>query len=91
MKYAEAVFTPSFHGNVFAILNHRNLFALILDDGHDTRARELLTSLGIEGRFLRASDEITESPIDWNIVDIRLKDKRDKSMEFVKRALNMTN
>lgn len=91
MKYAEAVFTPSFHGNVFAILSHRNLFDLILDDGHDTRTRELLTSLGIEGRFLRVSDEISESPINWNIVDTRLKEKRDKSMEFVKRALNITN
>lgn len=87
MKHAEAVFTPSFHGNVFAILNHRNLFDLILDDGHDTRARELLTSLGIEGRFLRVSDEISESPIDWDTVDKKLKEKREKSMDFVKRAI----
>ena len=87
MKNAEAVFTPSFHGNVFAILNHRNIFDVILDDGHDTRAKELLSSLGIEGRFLRIGDPIVETPINWSKVEERLEAKRCNAMDFIKRAL----
>lgn len=87
MKHAEAVFTPSFHGNVFAILNHRNIFDIILDDGHDTRAKELLSSLGIEGRFLRIDDPIVETPINWSKVEEKLGVKRRKAMDFIKRAL----
>lgn len=87
MKNAEAVFTPSFHGNVFAILNHRNIFDIILDDGHDTRAKELLSSLGIKGRFLRIDDPIVESSIDWKLVDKKLLEKRLKATDFIKRAI----
>ena len=88
MRNAEAVFTPSFHGNVFAVLNHRNLFDIILDDGHDTRAKELLMSLGIEGRFLRINDPIVTTPIDWDKVEKILAAKRKNALDFVKRALN---
>ena len=88
MQNAEAVFTPSFHGNVFAILNHRNVFDIILDDGHDTRAMELLSSLGLAERYLRIDDPIVETPIDWIKVDKLLFEKRQKAVDFVKRALD---
>lgn len=88
MKNAEAVFTPSFHGNVFALLNHKSIFDIILDDGHDTRAKELLFSLGIEGRFLRIGDPIVETPISWTKVEERLEYKRKKAMNFIKQALS---
>lgn len=87
MKNAETVFTPSFHGNVFALLNHRSIFDIILDDGHDTRAKELLFSLGIEGRFLRIGDPIVETPISWSKVEEGMEYKRKRAMNFIKHAL----
>lgn len=88
MKHAEAVFTPSFHGNVFAILNHRDVYDLILDDGHDTRAKELFENLGISNHFLRINDEIVSSPIDYEQVEQRLQMMRNSSMNFIRQVLH---
>lgn len=87
MKNAKAVFTPSFHGNVFSILNHQNLFSLVLDDGHDTRANELLTLLGMNNRLFRISDTFVDTPIDYGCVDSEIQKLRDKALDFIKRSL----
>ncbi|MBO4828764.1 MAG: polysaccharide pyruvyl transferase family protein [Fibrobacter sp.] len=89
IKNAEVVFTPSFHGNVFAILNRKNVYDLVLDDGHDTRANELLNNLGIKDHFLRVEDEIQLSSINYDDVEKKLSAMRNKSMMFVRNALGV--
>lgn len=89
MKNASAVFTPSFHGSAFAIINHRSLYALLLDDGHDHRPEELLRALGMQHRLLRIADTIQEAAIDYEEVESRLRTLRTQSLDFVRRALTL--
>lgn len=89
MKNAKAVFTPSFHGNVFAILNHQNVFTLTLDDGHDTRALNLLSKLGIPDRHYSIDDEFVDTPIDYDLVESNLSKMRAEAMDYVQRALKL--
>lgn len=88
MSHAESVFTPSFHGAAFSIINHRNLYSLMVDDGADTRSRHLLTQLGMQYRLLRIGDEIDERPIDYTEVERLLRIQRNHSLDFVRRALH---
>lgn len=89
MKNAKAVFTPSFHGNVFAILNHQNVFTLTLDDGHDTRALNLLSKLGIPDRHYSIDDEFVDTPIDYDLVESNLSKIRAEATDYVQRALKL--
>lgn len=89
VKNANAVFTASFHGNVFSILYHKNLHCLILNDGHDNRAKELLESLEITNRFICIDSPITDTVIDWDLVEMNLSKMRSKAMDFVQRALSL--
>ena len=89
MKYSLAVFTPSFHGNVLATLNHKNLHCMILDDGHDTRPCEFLDSIGINNRFIRLKDDIIDEPINWELVEQNLSKMRSNAVEFLNRALKL--
>lgn len=87
MRAAECVFTPSFHGSVFAIINHKNLFSLMVGDGHDTRCRQLLGSLGIEHRLWSISQPLAEEAIDYVSVEERIQALRAVSMDFIHRSL----
>lgn len=88
MRYAKAVFTASFHGAAFAVINHRSLYSLMLDDGHDTRPKELLLALGMGSRLLYLDKTIDESPIDYDKAENLLSALRQKSMQFIDKALN---
>lgn len=88
MKNAKAVFTPSFHGNVFSILNHQNLFSLVLEDGHDTRANELLTQIGMGDRLFKITDQFIDRPVDYDAVDAEIQKLRTKALDFVKHSLS---
>lgn len=87
VKFAECTFTPSFHGCVFPILNHRPFFSLVLKDSWNTRARDLLSTLDLEERLLNIDDIIIEKPIDYSIVDKKLSLARCNSLNFIKNAI----
>lgn len=89
MKNAIAIFTPSFHGTAFSLINHKNVYQLLLDDGKDARASELLCSLGITNRSIRVNDSIDETPIDYEEAERRLKLRRDHSINFINKALGI--
>jgi len=88
-RYAEYVFTPSFHGSVFAVVNHKPLFALQLGDGLDTRASDLLRELDMAGRLVTLNSDWNACPdIDYNAVERILIRKRQHSLDFLRK--NMT-
>lgn len=89
MKNAFAVFTPSFHGTAFAIINHKNFYSLLLDDGHDRRPKELLENLGLEGRSLKIDTPIVDADIDYDAAEEKLSVLRKHSKDFVQRALSL--
>ncbi|MDO4496765.1 MAG: polysaccharide pyruvyl transferase family protein [Bacteroidales bacterium] len=87
LQRAEYVFTPSFHGSVFAIINHRNLFSLLVGDGQDTRTSHLLNLLGMEHRLWSVDQPINEEPIAYEKVENILSEQRALSLNFIYRSL----
>ena len=88
MKYAEFVYTASFHGSVFAILNHKKFYTLNLHDDKMTRPTHLLRMLGISNRLLSIEDDISGVEIDYTQVDNLLDEQRRQSRMFVLNVLN---
>lgn len=96
VRHAAAVLTDSFHGTVFAILNHRNFVVFPLA-GHmadrNPRIVRLLESLGLQDRLAQPTDlvairRLLRTPIDWPPVERRLATLRQTSAQFLLRALS---
>lgn len=87
MMNAKFVYTASFHGSVFAILNHQRFYTLNLRDNKMTRPLNLLTMLGLQNRLLAIEDEITDEEIDYVKVECLLNRQRELSRDFVKKVL----
>lgn len=83
MKYAEWVYTASFHGSVFAILNHKKFYTLNLHDNKMTRPTYLLDILGLQNRLLSINDIISNDEIDYENADRLLNDQRTYSRNFI--------
>jgi hypothetical protein len=87
------VLTTSFHGTVFAIIMHKPFLTITLDKKYsrsNDRFRTLLKTLGLESRIYKSGVPIADQlnqPIDWDRVDSCLKNEKNKSMEFLNKAL----
>ena len=96
MRHATAVLTDSFHGTVFALLNHRNfVFIPLAGRLADRNARiiRLLESLGLQDRVsppdaLDTIRHLLHTPIDWPLVERRLAMLRQSSSKFLLQALS---
>lgn len=93
IKYANYVITSSFHGIVFSILYHRPFLAILLK-GHlrtaNSRIINLLENLNLKERVFNMSRPLKEqigSPIDWNTVDNKVKELRQKGISFLNKSL----
>lgn len=88
MKYAEFVYTASFHGSVFAIIYHKKFYTLNLHDNKMTRPAHLLNMLGLQSRLLSINDRISNDAIDYESVARLLDVQRNYSREYVLKVLN---
>ncbi|MBR6871061.1 MAG: Coenzyme F420 hydrogenase/dehydrogenase, beta subunit C-terminal domain [Candidatus Methanomethylophilaceae archaeon] len=87
------VFTDSFHGTVFSIL-FRKPFVTIIKSEKDGKGRvsTLLKSVGLFDRMLPSVEEaltsdIFEKPIDFDAAHKLLAEKREESLDWVKKSL----
>lgn len=95
IRNAEYVFTDSFHGSVFAILNKKLFFTFrrfVKSNSASTNTRldTLLSRLGLEERLLKANEDISKCmnmQIDYDKVHEKLEVFRNKSKEFISNAL----
>lgn len=91
---AKYVITDSFHGMVFSILFHKQFVVLNNTKGGTERYTSLLGKLGIIDRLLNwnvGEQEIQKKllePINYSIVDRKIKDFREFSRLFLKEALD---
>ena len=88
VKNAKVVITDSFHFMVFAILFHKPLW--VLENGkRASRQTDLLSYLQLEDRIYH--DNLTieelEQEIDYEKVDLLIKEKKEYSLEFLRTAL----
>ena len=90
---AQAVLTDSFHGCAFAILFNRPFVVIGNQRRGQARFQSLLSTFGQEERLVltEKADDITacmKRPIDWADVNLRLKEWRTYSMDFLRNALH---
>lgn len=92
IRYAQYVFTDSFHSMVFSCLYHRDFFVFPkIGKAQLNRLTTLQEMLEIKGRMINKDTTIGQleevSEIDWEKVDNILQRKRKISEEFLDNAL----
>ena len=87
IKYADFVFTASFHGLAFSIIYGRQFFASYKINSE--RASSLLSLLGLSDRLLPVRYGIPQNPPDIDYVEVKKKlhIKRDESLKYLKDCL----
>lgn len=89
IKYSEIVITSSFHATVFAIIFHKPLYAIKLNDNHDERYVNLLQTLKIENCLCNINFSENPHPkISWNKVDELLDNIRKESLDYLTNSIN---
>lgn len=81
----EMLFTDSFHGVIFALLFHKDFWAV-----YETNSRidSLLSTAGIEHRHIRNIKEAKHGySINWEMVDRNIEHYREKSKKFLEQSL----
>ena len=87
---AELVITDSFHGTVFSIIYNKPFWVLGNLDRGMARFHSLLKMFGLEYRLVTPDKIDTldfDVPIDWNAVNARREELKQKSLSFIKDNL----
>lgn len=96
IRYADYVFTDSFHSMVFSCLYHRDFFVFPkIGKSQINRLSNLMDMFKIKNRMLNDEctvDKITNvEKIDWDYVDLTLSERRKKSIFYLEKALSVNN
>lgn len=90
---AEAIFTNTFHGTVFALIFHKK-FLVFLQKGKTSKQNERILSLlqmvGLESRIHNGEKEVEEQleqMVDWTYVDNIIEKQKEHSIQFLVDAL----
>ena len=83
IKYADFIFTSSYHGLVFSLIFNREFYACF--STNSDRAKFLLDSVGLSSRLLLPQDEITDGfeKIDYEEVKRKIGELRASSLNFI--------
>lgn len=94
---ADYIVTNSFHGTVFALIMNKPFVCLTQREqrgaSQNTRCAELLSWLGLTGRYLpynASSDEIVaqlQSSIDYETINQKVAQRREESLAWLENAL----
>lgn len=88
---ADCVFTDTFHGTIFSVINHCK-FGLFVRQGHGKtygnaeKLNDLVRKLGLENRVIDSLDRIDEimsQEIDYDRIDALLEREREKTMAYL--------
>ena len=92
-KNAQIIFTDSFHSSVFAIINEKPFMVFEREGNHEkmnSRLDTLLSTFKLNDRWFNGG-EITDDKlvVDYSNTNKILKKEREKSLNFLKRALEI--
>lgn len=89
-KFASFVITNSFHGSAFSINFEKPFFVIIPKrKNNNSRQKSLLNLLGISGRILEDNSPIPQDyMMDYQKISQRLDEERNKSLTFLKNAID---
>lgn len=86
---ARYVIASSFHATAFSIIFHKSFATFpLLTQRNSSRMTDLLDSINLSSRFQPASIDALLAPVDWQGVDMALKNITDFSKEFLKREMS---
>lgn len=89
---ARFIVTDSYHGTIFAIVNHVPFLTVANHRRGAARFSSLLGLLGLESRLIEPSREIdpalAEEPIDWSTVETALAAERERSQNYLRVAFD---
>ena len=90
--HAEYVICCSFHGTAFSIIFERPFYTFHVP-GNGTRMKDLVDNAGIPERYV--DEVLDESRWDWNIpwdrVNAAIGEKREHSLDYLRRELGVVN
>lgn len=83
--------TDSFHGVAFCLIYKKNFVVITVDNGRNSRMKDLMDKVGLSDRFFHGSDNIDfgmllNTPIDY--VSVYKNLGRESSWEFLRKNLN---
>lgn len=87
-KGAECVVTNTFHGCVMSIITGREMAVRLR--GNANKLLNLMQEYGIDKRVFgegKSLDEIFAKPVDWNIVNKEIQERRSCSLDYLKRMI----
>lgn len=92
LSYADYVFTDSFHGAVFSIIHGKQFYVFERNKkGHvsmNSRLYDLLDTFHLRNRLLAMDSSVEDiDDIDYKQVDSILTKEKEKSTNFLKKAL----
>ena len=92
IENAMLICTDSFHSTVFSIIFHKPFFTFkrnhITKESQSPRITDMLTRYKLLNRYIRNADEMIDSNIDWNCIDVILKNERDILTAYIKKEVN---
>lgn len=89
IKNAEMVITNSFHGTIFSILYEKPFYTYVVKS-MASRVTDLLEGLGLEDRIIRGYKKLEDVNFEIDFIEPHriLEEKRESSLEFLKKALD---
>ena len=94
IHHADLIITDSFHGSVFSILFERPFFFFFCIEKSEnnnmlSRINTLLATFGLQSQLLKGDIENANLEVDYDAVNTKLSKERAKSINFLKRALDV--
>lgn len=86
IKNATCVITNSFHATSFSLIMHKDFYTTLRPSNND-RAKTLLKVAGLSERQVDASKKLVFSKVNYDGVDEKLSEYRNKSLEYLKNNL----
>ncbi|WP_277135130.1 MULTISPECIES: polysaccharide pyruvyl transferase family protein [Bacteroides] len=88
IRYAECVFTTSFHGTAISIICNTNFYSFKQHNASDLRISSLLSIAGLNDRFVEMVDDLDIKQIDYSNVLKNVEMATEISRDFIKYALS---
>ena len=84
---ASYVLTDSYHGTVFSLIFHKQFYCFYNPLRGNARMDSLKKISGLDNRFITRSKVTIDDDIDYTDVEKNIKEMRERSTEFLERAL----
>ena len=85
-KYADYIVNVSFHGTAFSVIFNKNFYTL--KSKNFERAYGLLSSIGLNDRFVSPEEDVDLQDVSYEYANKRLEEMRRESMHFIEASIS---